>query len=315
MKVIFFNISIIVLSIIIIFIITFLKRYMSNQGKTPTFWETQPVERETGSNTFPISLEHIDLSLELVAWRDISCNREMVNEIIEFLSNNYLKTDECHYNATDFVEHMDNSSYIMYGSGEGIITSREIVFESEFEKRNIHYVDFLCISKNMRSKYIAPKYIQTFALKMRERGIEQFLFKKEGIPLPKLKPWKSEKWVCKYLEKTKSFNNTNNTSGNYSYVIRETDERMIGFNELSLDHILILKETPVKFKNINHKTYELYGMINGEDIITLKPGVYCGPKSILDLFDGKIITEYQVSYYVYNELLSREISEYTWLLL
>jgi hypothetical protein len=298
------------------------KRTQSDtNSSTSLFWVSQPVDKYNNFNHSKGSnKDFIDHSLELHRWRDISNNKEIIREMTEFLSKHYLNNDDYHYDASDFIDHMDNTSFVMYRKNEGIITSREVNLYGNETTTSIQYVDFLCIHKNARSKYVAPKYIETFAYKMKSYGVYNFLFKKEGDPISSISPWKRENWICKHVKESYPIHFVKYT---FPYSLREKKnrERKLGIQYTHPN--LLLKPVPIYFKEFDNNVYEIYGMVSCVDETkdetiethTFLPGIYCGPKDIMNIIKGETISEYPVFYYLYNGGISREISEYTCLLL
>jgi hypothetical protein len=305
---------------ILIIIYTIINKYNTSNS---LFWISQPVDKYNNINLSK-NTNFIDSSLELHRWRDISNNTEITREMTKFLSKHYLNNDEYHYDASDFINHMDSTSFVMYRKNEGILTSREVKLCESENNTPVQYVDFLCIHKNHRSKYVAPKYIQTFAYKMKSYGVYNFLFKKEGNPLPSVLPWKQEKWICKHVKESYPIHFVKHT---LPYCIREkrTRERKLGIDYIHSN--LLIKTVPIYFKEFNDNVYEIYGVDlttnevenkKHKDSVkthTILSGIYCGPKDIMNKIKGEFISEYPVFYYLYNGGISKKISEYTCLLL
>ena len=194
-----------------------------------------------------INIKFYDLNLKFSKISELNNKDKMLVHCL--INQNYLKNRKIKYNPSfkDIFEYFNNTNsyislkYSITGGLIGCITSKNLLCFKDNIKRNINYVDFLCVRKSERKKGIAEKLIYTHYIKTRKINIcPVSLFKREGkqnliVPLVKYKAYG-------YDIKFKNILYDNNfKTNNLKYILINTS------NIKSLYHYLNIIKNKFKF--------------------------------------------------------------------
>jgi hypothetical protein len=261
------RIEMLIIIFILILILIFILYYINNNDELHhnNFWDKQPVMRKYVQNfniIGQIPKFEIDLVDDMKIESNDNININNIGEIIKFLDDNFsgfLKIVS--KNTIEYILDKKTTSIKLYKKNKlvGFIHSRPLIINYEGNEYKLNYVEYLCVSKELRGCNIASILIASIIEKMNDIEYDQnrlYLFKKDG-DRHRFLPIIKSRYMCLDIEEIKKglhYDNHNNIRS-----INIDDIKYDEWDKKNIGHKLYIKMNEEEWKKyiINRNIYRI----------------------------------------------------------